>query len=95
MATEIDTVAAADYHRPNVMIVDAQLREGPGVSAAKTIAREQAIPHQFISGTALQMRNPNAFLLGKPFKGAELIDAIDHSSASPPKSHPACLAGSA
>jgi DNA-binding response OmpR family regulator len=77
--TETDTVSAAVYHRPDIMIVDALLREGSGVSAVKTISREQAIPHLFISGAALQLRDPNAVVLRKPFRGPELVDAIDRA----------------
>ena len=49
-ATESGAVFAARRCRPDLMIVDAQLREGNGVSAVDEILSTGFVPHLFISG---------------------------------------------
>ena len=81
-ATETDAVAAAVYHRPDFMIVDVQLREGSGISAMRTILRERAIPHLFVSGAAIQPGTMNSLVLRKPFREPELAAAVDRASSA-------------
>ena len=87
-ATEAEAVAAADRCRPDLMIVDARLGDGSGVSAVERIRRGGSVPHLFISGdiwkvTALR---PDAVVVQKPFREADLARAIqralDAASAS-------------
>jgi two-component system, response regulator PdtaR len=59
-------------------IVDAQLREGNGVSAVDQILGTGFVPHLFISGdikTILAGR-PGAVAIEKPFRESELVEAI-------------------
>ena len=49
-ATEAGAVAAADKCKPDLMIVDARLGEGSGVSAVEKILRRRFVPHVFVSG---------------------------------------------
>ncbi|MBB6251102.1 response regulator [Nitrospirillum iridis] len=83
--TEAGAVAAAAQLRPDLMIVDAQLGEGSGLGAMATIARQDAIPHLFISGdrAGVQARNPGAVSIQKPFYEADLVRAIQHAIALP------------
>ena len=48
--TETGAVAAAARCNPDLMIVDARLRDGSGVSAVEEILRAGWVPHVFISG---------------------------------------------
>ena len=49
-ATESGAVAAALRCQPDLIIVDAQLREGSGVAAVDEILSTGFVPHLFISG---------------------------------------------
>jgi len=51
-ATETKAIAAAKLYNPDLMIVDAALGEGAGVSAVDEVLRDGYIPHVFVSGDA-------------------------------------------
>jgi CheY-like chemotaxis protein len=78
-ATEGEAVMAAAHYRPDLMIVDAGLRLGSGVSAVEEICRTGPLAHVFISGDAerVRRRRPNAVVVRKPFRQAELARAIE------------------
>jgi CheY-like chemotaxis protein len=82
--TEADAVIAATRHRPDLMIVDARLGRGSGVSAVEEILRAGPVAHLFISGDAekVQTRQPDAVVVRKPFREAELARAIDTALAA-------------
>lgn len=82
-ATEFDAVEYAIERQPDLMIVDAGLVEGNGVSAVKTILAEQRTPHLFVTGDARRVRTffPDATILQKPFFVPELVAAIDRALA--------------
>jgi DNA-binding response OmpR family regulator len=77
-ATEADAVIAAVRCRPDLMIVDAQLGDGSGVSAVEKIGRTGSIPHLFVSGdiSSVKALRPGAVALQKPFHEADLARAI-------------------
>lgn len=77
-ATEADAVIAANKSRPDLMIVDATLQEGSGVSAVTTICRGGHVPHLFISGDVLKIKTllPSAVVVQKPFREADIFRAI-------------------
>jgi two-component system, response regulator PdtaR len=77
-ATEEDAVAQALRHKPGLMIVDEQLLEGTGLSAAKRILRVRSIPCVFISGAPLHQKRPGATVLQKPFLEEDLVRAIQY-----------------
>ena len=52
-ATEAGAVAAAARHKPDLMIVDDELRQGSGISAVEQITRSGFIPHVFVTGNSL------------------------------------------
>jgi len=83
-ATEDGAVAAAAANRPELMIVDARLRQGSGVTAVERILREGFIPHLFVSGDRLNPEGlcSRAIILQKPFMEAELVSAIARAVAS-------------
>ena len=89
-----DAVSAATRYDPDLMIVDAGLGRGSGVSAVEEILRAGPLAHVFISGDAgrVRVRKPDAVVVRKPFGEAELARAIDLALAAafPPKSERLC-----
>jgi CheY-like chemotaxis protein len=83
-ATEAEAVRAATRCRPDLMIVDAGLGRGSGVSAVEEILRAGPLAHVFISGDAetVRMRKPDAVVLRKPFRYVDLVRAIDAALAA-------------
>ena len=77
-ATETDAVAAAARHKPDIMIVDARLRDGSGISAVEKILLVGNIPHLYVSGdtASVRARKPHAVVIEKPFREADLANAI-------------------
>jgi CheY-like chemotaxis protein len=86
-ATEAEAVMAATRHRPDLMIVDAGLRGGSGIAAVEEILRAGPVAHFFLSGDPgrVQLRKPDAVVLRKPFRQAELTKAIETVLAAPAK----------
>jgi DNA-binding response OmpR family regulator len=80
-ATEADAVTAAKRYKPDLMIVDARLGEGSGVSAVHEILRTGFVPHFFVSGDAARVRalRPKAEVIQKPFREPELLAAIQRA----------------
>jgi DNA-binding response OmpR family regulator len=80
-ATEGDAVTAAAQHRPDLMIVDARLGGGSGVSAVEQILRTGFVPHLFMTGNISRVKalSPHAVLLQKPFHKDELPPAIQRA----------------
>ena len=85
-ATEAEAVSAAARCRPDLMIVDAGLGHGSGVAAVEQILRAGPVAHLFLSGDAgrVQARRPDAIVVRKPFREAELVRAIDNALAAGP-----------
>ena len=83
-ATEAEAVIAATRYGPDLMIVDAGLGRGSGVSAVEEILRAGPLVHVFISGDAgrLRVRKPDAVVVRKPFREAELVRAIHSALAA-------------
>ena len=84
VATEREAVIAAAHHKPDLMIVDAGLGQGSGISAVEAILRTGSIAHVFISGDAERVRlhHPDALVVRKPFRQAELVTAIEVALAA-------------
>jgi CheY-like chemotaxis protein len=88
-ATEADAVTAASRHKPDLMIIDAGLGRGSGVSAVEQILRAGPLAHVFMTGDAgrVRERRPDAVVLKKPFRQPELVRAIDMAldAVAPPQ----------
>jgi DNA-binding response OmpR family regulator len=80
-ATETGAVAAAARCKPGLMIVDARLRDGSGVSAVEEILRTGWVPHVFISGetSTIQALRPGSIVIRKPFRDMDLHGAIQRA----------------
>ncbi|MFN0194777.1 MAG: response regulator [Aestuariivirga sp.] len=80
---EAGAVAAATRFQPDLMIVDAHLGDGSGVSAVETILRSRFVPHVFVTGDRLGtlQHRPGDVVLEKPFRERDLIRAIEHALA--------------
>ena len=87
-ATEAGAVAAAARCNPDLMIVDARLCQGSGVSAVEEILRTGWIPHVFVSGetTTIQALRPGAIVIQKPFRDIDLNRAIQRALDAPASS---------
>lgn len=75
-ATEAGAVAAAARHRPDLMIVDLNLASGTGIAAMERITQARPVPQVFMSGRNQKATVPGAVLLTKPFREADLVQAI-------------------
>lgn len=82
-ATEAGAVAAAAHFRPDLIIADVSLAEGTGTAAMEQISRTTPVPHLFMSGRAREFATPGAVLLAKPFREAELVQAIERALSPP------------
>jgi CheY-like chemotaxis protein len=88
--TEAEAIMAATRCRPDLMIVDAGLGRGSGVSAVEEILRAGPLAHLFLSGDTdrVRRRRADAVVVSKPFREAELARAIDAALAAAPR--PVC-----
>jgi CheY-like chemotaxis protein len=80
-ATEADAIAAGLSTMPDVMLVDANLRSGSGVSAVSAILRHTVMPHIYISGGGRIALPANTTVLQKPYDMADLKAALDSLAA--------------
>ncbi len=81
VATEDEAVAAALEHHPDLIIIDAGLRDGSGITAMATINTTRQTPYIFSTGDAAGARalQPTAVVLEKPFHEEDLIMAIERA----------------
>jgi DNA-binding response OmpR family regulator len=80
-ATESEAVAAASCLKPEMMIVDEQLREGSGMGAVDRIQDGKLVAHVFVCGDALRVRmlRPRATVVQKPYFEHDLTCAIQRA----------------
>jgi DNA-binding response OmpR family regulator len=80
-ATAADGVTAAAQYRPDLVIADAQLGDGSGISAIEEILRTGFVPHLFMTGNISRVKalRPDAVVIEKPFHTAELMLAIQRA----------------
>jgi two-component system, response regulator PdtaR len=76
-ATEAGAIEAAARWRPDLMIVDAELREGNGLQAMKSILSSGPMPHVIMSGTVTDTGILDRPVLQKPFGEKELVRAME------------------
>ncbi len=77
-STEAGAVAAAARCSPDLMIIDARLRHGSGVSAVAKILLTGYVPHVFVCGDVAGVKSlrPDAVVLQKPFYDSDLARAM-------------------
>ena len=82
--TEAGAVAAATRRHPDLMIVDANLNEGSGISAVETILKDKFIPHVFVTGDkrGTQLLRPGDVVIEKPFREMDLVNAMTRALAN-------------
>lgn len=82
--TEAGAVAAALQFKPDLMIVDAHLKNGSGIAAVETILKHRFVPHVFVTGDKLgtQQHRPDDVVIEKPFRERELVEAIHRAIAA-------------
>ena len=81
--TQGGAVTAAAHYRPDLVIADARLGHESGVSAIDEILRAGFVPHLFVTGNISRLKElrPDAVVLEKPFREAELMHAIQRALA--------------
>jgi DNA-binding NtrC family response regulator len=79
-ATEAGAVEAALRELPDLMIVNAILREGNGLAAMETILQTTAMSYILMSGGRVNRFRCKAVVLRKPFLYVELADAIERAT---------------
>jgi CheY-like chemotaxis protein len=79
--TEAAAVTAAAQYKPDLMIVDARMGDGSGVSAVDKILRTGFVPHLFMSGNISKVKalRPDAVVIEKPFREPELTRAMQRA----------------
>jgi CheY-like chemotaxis protein len=77
-STEAGAVAAAARCAPDMMIVDARLRDGSGIAAMAKILLTGHVPHVFVSGdvSGVKALRPEAVVIQKPFFASDLARAM-------------------
>lgn len=75
--TESEAIVAAARESPDLMIVDAHLRQGSGTAAMEEVQLRCAMPHIFMTGGSRIIMPVNAIVLRKPSGMADLIAALD------------------
>jgi CheY-like chemotaxis protein len=77
-SSESGAVAAARRFKPDLMIVDAHLRDGSGIGAVEAITGVDPVPHIYVTGDAKTVRilKPDATVLQKPYFELDLVLAI-------------------
>ena len=80
-----NAVAAAARHHPELMIVDIGLGHTSGVRAVNEILKSGFVPHVFVTGDVLRHLElgPNAVLIQKPFRGPDIVAAIERAIRGP------------
>ncbi|MEO3476030.1 hypothetical protein AAFN86_29615, partial [Roseomonas sp. CAU 1739] len=71
-------LVAVERSRPDLMIVDAHLRDGSGISAVREIIRSGFVPDAFVSGEdcSAYATSPGSVAIEKPYHPTELAEAI-------------------
>jgi DNA-binding response OmpR family regulator len=79
--TQEAALTAATHYRPELVIADARLGDGSGISAIDDILRIRFVPHLFMTGNISRVKalRPDAVILAKPFSEAELTVAIQRA----------------
>ncbi len=89
--TEQTAITSAARCRPDLVIIDAHLGAGCGLTAMDEILRQAYVAHIFMSGNirALKAARPDAILLCKPFHHQALEQSIHlaRHTAPAPVSH--------
>lgn len=83
-ATESGAVSAAARCAPDLLLVDAGLSQGDGVSAVASIMHDRFVAHVFISGRSLSgmLLDPAAIVLQKPFDESALAHAMQQARSA-------------
>ena len=79
--TEVAAEAAAVQWRPDVMIVDGNLRDGSGVAAMARILANGDVAHFYVTGNpdAIRALAPDAIIITKPFTLRDLQKGMTHA----------------
>ncbi len=74
--TQSDAVYAASHSRPDLIIVDVELRDGNGIDAVAEIVKSSPVPHVFMTGGGRDARMSGAVVIQKPFRAQAFFNAL-------------------
>jgi DNA-binding response OmpR family regulator len=83
-ATELGLVMAAARCRPDLLLVDVHLGDSSGVSGIAHVLSIGFVPHVFMTGEPIRLRNSGAVVLQKPFWECDLVRAMERARMMPP-----------
>lgn len=80
-ATVSGAVADAQKYKPELLIVDAWLKDGSGLSVVEKICKNGHVPHLYASGdiSKILLAEPDAVAIQKPYQLVELEAAIERA----------------
>jgi DNA-binding response OmpR family regulator len=80
-ATVSGAVADAQKYKPELLIVDAWLKDGSGLSVVEKICKNGHVPHLYASWdiSKILLTEPDAVAIQKPYQLAELEAAIERA----------------
>jgi CheY-like chemotaxis protein len=83
--SQAGAIAAAERHKPDLMIVDEHLGQGSGLAVVEAVLRTRPTPHIFVSGDTFKIKRlmPDAVVMEKPYHETDLARAIDSAMALP------------
>lgn len=78
-----DALGAAQLHRPDLITSDMRLFKSTGADAVETIHTAMAVPVVFVTAIAAEVRKrlPDAVIVQKPFRPADLLNAVADAKA--------------
>ncbi len=96
-ATELGLVMAASRLRPDMLIVDVQLRGGSGLAALEHVLQIGFVPHVLTSGAPVRLSHAGTVVLQKPFWEADIAQAIESALTAERPADPSqlCAPGTA
>ena len=85
-STVSGAVAAMARYRPNLLIVDAWLKDGSGLTVIDKVCKDGHVPHLYASGdiARIQLARPEAVVIQKPYHVVELEAAIERAMLAEP-----------
>lgn len=85
-STVSGAVAAMARYRPNLLIVDAWLKDGSGLTVIDKVCQYGHVPHLYASGdiSGIQLARPEAVVIQKPYHVVKLEAAIERAMLAGP-----------
>ena len=85
-STVSGALAAIASYQPTLLIVDAWLKDGSGLTLIDKVSEKGHVPHLFATGDVakIKLARPNSVVIQKPYQVFELEAAIERAIAVVP-----------